>query len=97
MQVTSNFGKAITFVYNGNHISSVTDPKGQSIAYTYDASNNLTGVAYPDTNSIGYAYDANHRLTHKYDLAGSTADEHLIGHWGYYTDGRVSNLLPLSQ
>ncbi len=27
--VTNNFGKSLTFQYNGTHISSITDPKGQ--------------------------------------------------------------------
>ena len=84
MQVTNNFGKALTFQYNGTHISSVTDPKGQVITYAY-TSGNLTRVTYPDNNSTGYTYDASHRLTDKRDTGNN-----IIGHWGYYADGRVS-------
>jgi RHS repeat-associated protein len=82
--VSNNFGNSITFQYSGSRISSVTDPKGQSVIYTYSGSD-LTGVSYPDGRSLSYAY-SNHNLTDKYD-----SSNHLIGHWDYDTDGRVSN------
>ena len=83
-QVSNNFGNSITLQYSGTRISSVTDPKSQSVVFTYTGSD-LTGVGYPDGQSLGYAY-SNHNLTGKYD-----SSDHLIGHWDYDTEGRVSN------
>ena len=82
-QVSNNFGKAITIQYNvNNRISSVTDPKSQSITYGY-TNGDLTSVGYPDTNSTSYSY-SNHHMTNKYDT-----NNNLIGHWDYDTWGRV--------
>jgi len=84
-QVSDNFGKAITIQYNGNNrISSVTDPKSQSILYEY-TNGDLTKVTYPDQNFMKYAY-SNHHVTDKYDT-----DNNLIGHWGYDNYARVNN------
>ena len=84
-QVSNNFGKALSIQYNGdNRISSVTDPKGQTVLYGY-TNGDLTSVTYPDTNSVSYAYSA-HQLTDKYDT-----NNNLIGHWGYDSKGMATS------
>jgi len=84
-QVSDNFGKSLSIQYNiDNRISSITDPKNQSILYEY-TNGDLTKVTYPDQNFIRYAY-SNHNLTDKYDT-----NNNLIGHWGYDNRHRVIN------
>ena len=84
-QVSDNFGKSLSIQYNtDNRISSVTDPKSQSILYEY-TNGDLTKVTYPDPNFVRYAY-SNHNLTEKYDT-----NNNLIGHWDYDSYGRESS------
>ena len=82
-QVSDNFGKSLSIQYNAeNRISSIIDPKSQSILYEY-TNGDLTRVTYPDQNFISYAY-LNHSLTDKYDT-----NNNLVGHWEYDSKGGV--------
>ncbi len=57
--------------------TSITDPFGDTVGYSYDAVGNRTGLtlrqaqddAYPDGKSVSYGYDAGNRLTQVTDWA----------------------------
>ena len=46
--VADPFGRTLTFAYDGQRISSVTDPAGGIYSYTYDSKGNLASVTGPD-------------------------------------------------
>jgi YD repeat-containing protein len=80
----STGGKTTTRTYDAlGRLATYADGEGNTIAYTYDVSNNLASITYPGAGNktVGYTYDANNRLitvtdwddrvTHyTYDLAG---------------------------
>lgn len=43
-------------------LSTVTDPSGRALGFSYDASSRLINVALPDGGSLDYTYDSNGRL-----------------------------------
>lgn len=61
-------------------LTKVTDPKGRSTGYAYDAAGNRTGITYPDGSAVTFGYDKNGRLNkvtdgeesvqYSYDAAG---------------------------
>lgn len=70
-----------------NHISSVTNPAGQTLSYTYDAQGNETSVTYPDGRTVNYTYDADNRMSSVTDWAGRTTS---------YSYDAVGNLVKLT-
>ena len=81
-QVSSNFGKTLSFHYTDGLIDWVKDPKDQAVYYDHD-NGDLTLVSYFDGNSVGYDY-SDHNLTDKYDTESG-----LIGHWEYDDKDKV--------
>lgn len=41
----------------------MTDHKGNTVSYTYDAVGNQTGITYPDGSKVSNFYDAVYNLT----------------------------------
>jgi RHS repeat-associated protein len=62
--VTDPAQRTFTFAYypDGQHIKSVTDSAGRSVAFVYDASNNLQQVTDVGSGLTTFGYDANHLL-----------------------------------
>ncbi len=62
VSVSDAFGHSLQFAYvidatNTQRLSSITDPSGQTIAYSYDNYGRLTTVTYPDATTRKYGYD----------------------------------------
>ena len=55
-QITGPYGHSLSFTYNGNHISSITDTSGV-YQYAYDANNNLARVDFPNGTAKLYHYE----------------------------------------
>ena len=53
--------KSVTYAYNSNQLSSVTDPQGRSVQYSYHANENFGGriqkVTYPNSSYTTYEYN----------------------------------------
>ena len=90
---TSDYGKpghinTVTFTWGtcgtSQCVTSVTDPAGRTINYSYDTNANLTGVQDVGGAWTYYSYDPNHRLTTIKDPDGNTTT------WAYNTAGQVS-------
>jgi RHS repeat-associated protein len=60
--VTDPAGRKLTFVYSGNHVSSVSDPLGRVVAYAYDGVGNLTDVTDVNGGNTHFTYDSAHRM-----------------------------------
>ena len=50
----------------------MTDHKGNTVSYTYDAVGNQTGITYPDGNKVSNFYDAVYNLTSVIDAEKGT-------------------------
>lgn len=57
VSVTNAFGRSLSFVYSGDHLTSITTPDGRTIQYGYDTSGRLTGVTYPDGQTRAFLYE----------------------------------------
>jgi RHS repeat-associated protein len=61
--ITSSTGKSVGIIRNGQgFVTSISDPNGVALSYTYD-SNNLSTFTDRDSNTTKFAYDGNHNLT----------------------------------
>jgi YD repeat-containing protein len=72
-QIRDPMGKALTLVYSGGRLQSVTDPAGRVTTYSIDGSARLFRITDPDTVATNLAYDANSLLTSVTDRGGATA------------------------
>ncbi|MCZ2343882.1 MAG: putative Ig domain-containing protein [Bacteroidales bacterium] len=75
--IVSNRGVAVTFErdYRGR-ITAITDPRGNSLRYTYDAAGNLVSAVNRADESLGsyeYLADPAHYLSAIYDAKGAKA------------------------
>jgi RHS repeat-associated protein len=62
--MTDSSGRPLTIAWSGSHISSITDPGGQSVSYTYSSDGALASVENLDGLTTDYTYDsANELLT----------------------------------
>jgi YD repeat-containing protein len=52
-----------TLAYTSGQLTSVTDPGGRSLTFSYDGSGRITQVTYPNDDEVSYAYDANGNRT----------------------------------
>jgi YD repeat-containing protein len=65
-QISHSNGRSLTLVWNGNHISSMTDPDFHQIAYDYGVHFNvqfLDSVSFPNGDSTTYYYEQGPKLT----------------------------------
>jgi RHS repeat-associated protein len=104
--VTDPFGRLLSFIFNGDRVSQITDTTGVIADYTYS---NVTGsnqklltVTYADTSGYTFVYDASHRLTtvkdklnnvleaHAYDSQGRATSSEVQGGVEHYTLSYVS-------
>ena len=72
-------GYVTTLTYTGQLLTSVADPAGRTLTFSYDSSGHLTGVLDPAGRSVAYRYDGAGNLTGVTDVAGGT--------WSYTYDG----------
>jgi RHS repeat-associated protein len=82
----SEGGKTTTRTYDAlGRLATYADGEGNTIAYTYDVSNNLASITYPGAGNktVGYAYDANNRLVTVTDWNDS------VTHYTYDIAGRL--------
>lgn len=61
LQSVSNSTGTLTFTYNGENISSVSDDAGRMVTYTYSGGD-LAKTINPDSDSLKYTYDGDHNL-----------------------------------
>lgn len=78
--VTDPFGRVLTFVFNGDRVSQISDTTGVIADYTYS---NVTGsnqklltVTYADASGYSFVYDASHRLTTVKDKLNNVLEAH---------------------
>jgi RHS repeat-associated protein/uncharacterized repeat protein (TIGR01451 family) len=89
--VTSN-ELTTTLSYEGDRLSSVTDPTGRTITFTWNVSNTrITGVEDPLGRTIGYGYDGGNLVTVT-GLRGYTATLAYTG-----TNGLLSSVIEPGQ
>lgn len=69
-RIEDNAGRAVSYVYEGDLLKTVTGPDGATTTYGYDAKNRLTTV----TDARGKTY-----LTNVYDAAGRVGTQTLLG------------------
>ncbi|HYV49244.1 MAG TPA: DUF6531 domain-containing protein [Myxococcaceae bacterium] len=67
----SNGSVALSFVYDGGHISGVTDRAGRAVSYQH-VGDDLTGFTDVLHHSMSYVYDSAHNLIRRVDLRGQT-------------------------
>jgi YD repeat-containing protein len=102
--VTDSYGRALTFTFSGDRLSTMTVPDGTLYRYVYDKSfssiyqpqpDRLIGVVYPKTGAVDSG--ANPQATYHYEnttyplwLTGIT-DEKGVRYvtWSYDADGRA--------
>ncbi len=87
LTVTNPGGQAIHFTWTGNHVTQVTDPRGQNWSYGYTTAGMLQSVTTPDGHVTTYGYDA----TNTSRLNGITVDGTKILAVSYFSNGQVSS------
>jgi RHS repeat-associated protein len=70
-QIIDTAGRLYTLVYSGSVITSVTDPAGRKLQFSYDAASNQISFRDANNNLNTYSYDANKRLTRIVDGRGN--------------------------
>jgi RHS repeat-associated protein len=60
--VADSAGRKLTFSYEGNHVSSVSDPLGRITHYRYDEAGDLTDVIDVAGGDTHFTYDGSHRM-----------------------------------
>ena len=68
---TDRNGYVTTLSYTSGRVSTVTDPAGRSLSFSYDGSGRLIGVKDPAGRSVSYGYDTANNLTSVTDPAGN--------------------------
>jgi len=59
-----------------NRLTSLTNPRNQTVSYLYDPAGNRTRITYPDNSQVNYTYDAANRLLSVIDALGTTIYEY---------------------
>ncbi len=90
LQIVDKNSNTTTLQYNGSLLSSVTEPGGRSLQFTYNANNKLSQVTDPAGRTLEFTYDAEGNLVTFEDLNGN------ITTYGYDTNGLTSVLDPLN-
>jgi RHS repeat-associated protein len=62
--VTTRAGLVTSLTYTSGNLTTVTGPFGQTLTYTYDASNRVLTMTVPDTGVFHYAYDPLNNLSY---------------------------------
>ncbi len=65
-------GYVTTLAYAGGKLSSVTDPAGRALTFSYDATGHLIKVADPAGRNVQYQYDAGNNLVAVSEVVGGT-------------------------
>ena len=69
----TNSSSSANGVYVGNNsITSITDPIGRTVSYTYNSSGTLATVTDPNGGVTSYQYDSQNRMTSMIDPRGVT-------------------------
>jgi len=67
---TDRNGYTTTLAYLNGKLSTVTDPAGRALTFTYGANGLLLGVSDPLNRSVAFQYDLNANLAQATDVAG---------------------------
>jgi RHS repeat-associated protein len=70
-RIVDPVGLATTFAYNGNRVSTITDPANRVTQLTYDAAGNLLRITNPDNTARQWDYDARHHMIGETDQRGN--------------------------
>jgi YD repeat-containing protein len=62
-EVTDTVGRKFLFNYDGQRLSTLTDPINRTLQFTYDSAGNLISSKDAKGNTMRYEYDANSRVT----------------------------------
>lgn len=71
-KVTDDHGLVTDYVYSAGRLSSITDPSGQSLAFTYNTANRITKVSDSTGREVAFTYDASGLLSSATDALGKT-------------------------
>jgi RHS repeat-associated protein len=63
-------GNTITLSYTGGKLSTVTDPSGRTLSFTYNTAGLVDSITDPAGRVVQYRYDSNNNLTSVIDVAG---------------------------
>jgi YD repeat-containing protein len=63
-------GYATSLSYSNGTLSSVTDPAGRALTFSYNTAGRLASVSDPAGRSVSFAYDSSGNLTDVIDLGG---------------------------
>ena len=64
-------GRAVTYGFTGNKLTTFTDGAHQTTTYTYDATDRITAIQDPRGNTYGIGYDSSNRVTSIADPGGT--------------------------
>ncbi len=62
LKVVDAASSALTFTLTGTHITSLSDPTGRTMAFTYDGSGNLTQATDVGGGKTTFTYDSSHQM-----------------------------------
>lgn len=75
--VVDSSGRSLTYAYNGQYATSVTDFTGRQWTFQHDANGNLSQISYPSVNgqsyNVQFGYDASHNITRFQDKRGNAS------------------------
>lgn len=69
LKETDRNNYATTLAYSGGQLSSVTDPAGRSLAFTYGANGKISTIADSASRTVSFTYDSNQNLVSATDVA----------------------------
>ena len=84
ISIADPVGQITTLSYDGDHVSTITDPAGRITRLYHDQAGNLLQITNPDGTSRSFTYNSDHLLTSKTDERGNTTQ------YIYDTYGRIS-------
>jgi RHS repeat-associated protein len=76
-------GNSLNFSYNNGKLTSITDPFGRSVQYTYDSNSDLTQIQDPDGYTMYYYYDTYHQITAIRDSYSGTTNLYIYEYSKY--------------
>ncbi|MDQ1292543.1 MAG: hypothetical protein QG608_423 [Actinomycetota bacterium] len=79
-------GYTTTLAYSSGRMSTVTDPSGRALTFTYDASDRIKTVTDPLPRTVTYSYDASGNLAGVVDAGSGTSG------FGYDSAHRLTSM-----